>query len=213
MRAREIERDSPRGYAAAQYANGRQHLGAAEGEGEEAAAEGEDTEREGQAPELARETAAEALQLLGTGYSPVVRPLSAPVAPYQQETPKSLMPIPASLRAGSAEPKQLGERARGGGAAQGRRGQPKQRRRQQQAGTSEDSGWRCCGICGLRLDARPPWAARHGHQHLQRTAVDIHSGKLYHLACATAGLSRWACCRCHAKNPKLAGGAGGGHVN
>lgn len=113
VRARELlDRSSPREPAvSAQFGSSRQLSSeAAEGLAEDveggnttAGGEGNDGE-EGNAEQLGDEEpegAAAALQLLGTGFSPAVpRQLAGPYA----DTPSSLLPIPPSLRAASAEP-------------------------------------------------------------------------------------------------------------
>lgn len=97
-------------------------------------------------------------------YSPVV-PGMLGAAPH--DTPTTLLPIPASLRAslepedphtnGWAVPHRLhrsSSSGRGGGAADER-------------DDSELSGWRCCAVCGVRLDGSLPLAAWHLKQHLK----------------------------------------------
>lgn len=208
MKAREVKRDSPRG----EYPSGSGRQSDSAGEDEEAELAGEDVEGEAeQLPEEARETAAAALQLLGTGFSPVVpRPLS--VAPLYHDTPKSLLPIPPSLRA-SEEPEEQQRRQRGQAVQQpkgGRQAQQKRRHQhqQQQTAAPDYSGWRCCGVCGMRLDSRPPWGVWHpAHQHLRQHPADPRRDHLIQLACALAGLwHAWAACgSLHWKNPTLQG--------
>lgn len=99
-------------------------------------------------------------------YSPVVNGMLGSAA---QDTPASLLPIPASLRASSepedpqangwAVPHRL-HRSSSAAAAAARAGAAEQE-------DSELSGWRCCGVCGIRLQSSWPLAAWHMQQHLQ----------------------------------------------
>lgn len=103
--------------------------------------------------------AAEALQLIKTGFSPEVALMGPPVP---HDTPTALLPIPASLRA-SAEPEGLPkatEVLRNGvnGASGLLSG----------ADGSDLSGWRCCAVCGIKLDASLPLAAWHYQQQMQQ---------------------------------------------
>ena len=206
MRAREVlDRNSPREPAAStQFGGSRQPSGEAAEElpedvegGNTAAVGGGNDGEDGNAEQLGDEEpegAAAALQLLGTGFSPAVpRQLAGPYS----DPSSSLLPIPPSLRAGSAEPEdprqqqllhqqlqqflQQQRRLREQGQAEPgqRRDGPSQQRGQKEQGrqtvahrggdeASHDTGWCCCGVCGIRLDLRPPWPNcfnHYNHQH------------------------------------------------
>lgn len=107
--------------------------------------------------ETNNESAAAALQLLGTGFSPAVQgPLTAHA--HYQDTPSSFLPIPASLRNGSIEPEDYQERNANSNyqavrqpsqhVVINRRKQPYQRSLITVA-KSDNSGWRFCSVCGL----------------------------------------------------------------
>lgn len=112
-------------------------------------------------------------------YSPVVPGM---LGSAQQDTPTTLLPIPASLRAslepedpqtnGWAVPHRLHRSSSGGrGAAAA-----------EDRDESELSGWRCCAVCGIRLDISLPLAAWHMQQHLQaQRAADALNGHMQHL--------------------------------
>lgn len=133
----------------------------------------EDGGEEGEAAEGDEMQQEDAVAALATmKYSPVV-PGMLGAAPH--DTPASLLPIPASLRA-SEDPedpaangwavqpasaalhrlqRSSGPGAAGAGGSSG-------------AGDDSDlSGWRFCGVCGMRLDASWPLATWHMQQHLQ----------------------------------------------
>ena len=122
-------------------------------------------------PDVQQEDAVAALAAMK--YSPVL-PGIGMLGAAPQDTPTSLLPIPASLRA-SSEPEDP--------AANGWALPPHRLHRSsggaERAGVERDdselSGWRCCGVCGLRLDSSLPLAAWHmqQHQQAQRSAAAV----------------------------------------
>lgn len=124
----------------------------------------------GEGDEMQQEDAVAALATMK--YSPVV-PAMLGAAP--QDTPASLLPIPASLRA-SEDPE---DPAANGWAVQAAAGAAHRLQRSSgppvggvggSGGAGDDSdlsGWRFCGVCGMRLDASWPLATWHMQQHLQ----------------------------------------------
>ena len=155
------------------------------------AAHSQEAQAEEQLQDLQQEDAVAALAAMK--YSPVV-PGMLGAAPH--DTPTSLLPIPASLRA-SSEPEDpqangwavphrlqrssgpVGVAARVGATADGE--------------DSELSGWRCCAVCGVRLSASWPLAAWHLQQHLQAQlaadALVAHTQRFNTLARRPLGLS------------------------
>jgi hypothetical protein len=109
-------------------------------------------------------------------YSPVV-PGMLGAAPH--ETPTTLLPIPASLRA-SSEPED--PQANGWAVLhrlQRSSGPPPYATASVRPaaavddGDSELSGWSCCSVCGIRLDSSLSVSAWHVQQHLQtQPAID-----------------------------------------
>lgn len=127
-------------------------------------------------------------------YSPVV-PGMLGSAPH--DTPTTLLPIPASLRAslepedpqtnGWAVPHRLHRSSSGGrGAAAA-----------EERDDSELSGWRCCAVCGIRLDGSLPLAVWHMKQHLQAQraadALNAHVHRMSLRAARPLGLCAWCC--------------------
>lgn len=144
-----------------------------EGEEAEQQAAEEDGGEEGEGAEgdeLQQEDAVAALATMK--YSPVVPGLLG-ASPH--DTPATLLPIPASLRT-SEDPE---DPAANGWAVQAAAAAPHRLQRSSgppaagaggSSGAAEDtdlSGWRFCGVCGMRLDASWPLATWHMQQHLQ----------------------------------------------
>ena len=169
---------------------------AADAEGSEEGSEGAQGAA-GEGEELQQEDAVAALATMK--YSPVV-PGMLGAAPH--DTPASLLPIPASLRA-SAEPE---DPAANGWAVQPGAA-PAPHRLHRSSGPavaaaagggggddSELSGWRFCRVCGMRLDASWPLAAWHMQQHMQAQqaahSLAAHAHRAPHLGRTPAAGSR-----------------------